>query len=125
MLPDYSALAEAVQRWALLAGVQVDHVLLSFHERPVLVLPITEARSDDSDLPDRGRGLSPCHMDIVAVLESHKPNRLSTMRVMTELAKAGKEWSKTHVESQLRDMMRDGMIDNPAAAKPRGYQLTA
>lgn len=125
MLPDYSALAEAVQRWALLAGVQVDHVLLSYHERPVLVLPLTNARQpDEASDGERGRPISQIRLDILAILEElHKP--LTTTQLLAEMSKRRMEWSQRAVSEHLAEMVRDDTLENPEGVKPRGYRVPA
>lgn len=65
---------------------------------------------------------SPCIADILDVLEkAGKP--LTTTRILAALSQAGKEWSDRTVSTYLALMVRDGTLENPEGAKPRGYRL--
>jgi hypothetical protein len=124
MLPDYAALANIVQQWALTAGVPVDHVALSYRDRAVLVLPLNHVSTpapDDEERP-RGRALSRCVLDILATLrEAGKP--LTETKLLEALAKAGYDWSRTHVERHIKGMMADGTLENVQEGRQRGYRV--
>ena len=129
-LPDYTSLAETVHRWAVRAGVEVDNLSLSYQGRLVLLLPLlaneapaTEAPPPDEDAQaERGPCISPIVLDILRVLrEAGQP--LTGMRLMEELASRDIEWSKTSVEHYLASMVKDGTLENPPDARPRGYRF--
>jgi hypothetical protein len=66
--------------------------------------------------------LSQCVLDILDVLE--KAGRpMTTMRILSELDRAGKEWSHRHVAGFLAAMVKDGTLLNPTGGKPAGYRL--
>ena len=60
--------------------------------------------------------------DILEVLTAAK-RPLTNLAVKAALAKAGKEWSDRWVDEMLSRMIKDGAIENPEKAKPRGYRL--
>jgi hypothetical protein len=126
MLPDYASLAEAVRAWAQAAGVQVDLVSLSYHERQVLVLPLTNAASPpgNGNGEEKGKGISPVVADVLRVLRA-AGTPLTGTRIMEEMARAGIEWSKRSVDGYLAEMVADGTLENPDGARPRGYRLPA
>lgn len=65
---------------------------------------------------------SKCILDILETLEEAK-KPLTETRLLSAMWKAGREWSKTTVETYLKMMMEDGTIENPKDGKPRGYRL--
>ena len=79
-------------------------------------------RAEEVSNPDAETHFSACIPDILDVLEkAAKP--LTTTRILAALSQAGKEWSDRTVSTYLALMVRDGTLENPEGAKPRGYRL--
>jgi hypothetical protein len=87
---------------------------------PTVSVPQPEPRPPPK--PARERRLSPCAVDIIIVLKK-AGHPLTTMRILAELARAGKEWSQRHAAGILASMVRDGTLLNPPGARPAGYRL--
>lgn len=108
-------------------GLVPSHLTVAFFNQAApLQLPIGPALAPTADAASQdergGPRISPCAMDILDVLEAAgKP--LATTALLAALARAGKEWSRSHVEKHLADMVRDGTLENPESARPRGYRL--
>jgi hypothetical protein len=127
MLPDYAALAEAIARWAPQAGVPVDVVQLSYHDRPTLVLPLPPGgagpQSSGEPQAERGQTISQVALDVLAVLEeAGKP--LTTTRILEAMAKRKPpmDWSQRSVAEHLARMVVDGTLENVQEGKVRGYR---
>lgn len=63
-----------------------------------------------------------CLGHVVAVLRA-AGKRLTTTRVLEELAKAGHEWSETTVKHTLAAAVGAGVLVNDPESGPRGYGL--
>ena len=123
-----SEMLSVIAQWA--ASVyphQPSHkVCIYFHgmAEPVCLplVPGVPGAQAEASVDEKGKGLSPVVLDILKVLrEVGAP--MTCMRLMEEFARRGLEWSKRSVDSYLAEMVRDGTLENPEAARPRGYRL--
>jgi len=73
-------------------------------------------------LPGVRRWGDDCTLDILHVLED-AGHRLTTTRILSQLARAGAQWSERSVSGTLARMVEDGTLTNDQHAKPRGYGL--
>ena len=73
---------------------------------------------------EKGQVISPIALDILKVIEE-SPVPLTGTRLLEAMARRGMEWSRTSVENHLASMIRDGTLENPGTAKPRGYRIPA
>ncbi len=106
-------------------GLVPSHISVHFFNHPTpMQLPFGPAIAPPAPTEDDGNGRrhSKCIDDILDVLtKAKKP--LTTTLILSELAKAGKEWSERYVSKLLAEMVRDGTLDNPSGVRPRGYRL--
>ena len=117
---DLPALVIALRLLAQEHGLHVDSFTYSYHGTPVIVLPLDAAAEPDSG--ERGRPVSQIRLDILALLESvGRP--LTTTQLLAEMSRRRMEWSQRAVSEHLAEMVRDGSLDNPEGAKPRGYRI--
>lgn len=126
-------LLEAVRQWAgeLYPGRPVVEIRVRLYGLGDVKLPVESMVSTASavvgadqveERDSGGRRHSQCADDILAVLDAAK-RPLTTTRLMSELSRAGKEWSQRHVARYLAEMVADGTLENDPNARPRGYRL--
>jgi hypothetical protein len=64
-----------------------------------------------------------CAADILAVMGAKRRLPMTQTRLVFELKTAGKEHSPRIMSAALAEMVKDGTLENPPDAKPRGYRL--
>lgn len=129
--PDNRELLAVVRAWAQTnyPGCPVEYITIHLRflpvpvqlaDSPVQLVERQEAEEPETTEPDQRH--SRCIDDILDVLtKAGRP--LTTTLIMSALGKAKKEWSQRYVEKLLAQMVRDGTIENPEGARPRGYRL--
>lgn len=66
--------------------------------------------------------LHPCVVAILTTLREHgKP--LTKTRLFEEMARRQHHWSETTTMKYMKNLIDDGTVENPEAARPRGYRL--
>lgn len=61
--------------------------------------------------------------EILATLR-HANRPLTKIQLMEELTEMGYEWCERTLDKYMKVLMEDGVVENPIAARPRGYRLT-
>lgn len=90
---------------------------------PPAPAPVAASPAEESSAGGENRFYR-CMPDILHVLRE-SPQPLTGLRIKAALYEAGKEWSDRWVDEMLARMVRDGTLENPADARPRGYRLPA
>ena len=118
---------QALRSWTTeqAPGLLPSHLMIHFHNSTTpLQLPIGPYVAATSAADERhGRGLSPCVLDILAVLREIK-RPLSRTRLLEEMARRGMDWNERTVAGYLARLVEDGTLENPPEARPRGYRLS-
>jgi hypothetical protein len=109
-------------------GLVPSHLAVHFHNSAVpLQLPIATVAvqptlvAEEGDTEHEPRFYR-CMADILEVLRA-ADRPLTGLAIMAALSRADKEWSDRWVSEMLSRMVKDGALENPPNARPRGYRL--
>jgi len=90
---------------------------------PIVSGPMASAAAPPADLGEQnGPRFYELMGDILEVVTAAR-RPLTNLAVKAALAKTGKEWSDRWIDEMLARMVKDGALDNPPNARPRGYRL--
>src|SRR5579884_1043599 len=123
-------LSRAIRRWveAIAPGHRAVwvRIQLDSEQGRWISLPVGPASEPETEEPReesrRDPGNSRCALDILEVLQA-VGHRLTTTRLLAEMAQRSKDWSERTVAGCLARMVEDGTLTNDSHARPRGYGL--